>query len=217
MRPYVDIMPIFPEPLRKNDDIFIRAASERLPFVFTYEQKNIEIVRGPSCRIINNEIFVDRCESDNVSITERRGGGGTVVLSPGVLVTIVAGEKKNPRETATDIFHRIHDRLIVALCKAGIKNIAQEGISDLAANGKKILGSSLYIGSKPQLFYYQSSLLVSCDISLMDRYLRHPPREPSYRQGRGHSEFCTTLRELGLFINISDLSELIETELKRLA
>jgi lipoate-protein ligase A len=210
------VIPIFPEPLRKNDDIFIRAASGRLPFVFTYEQKDIEIVRGPSCRIINNEIFVDRCEADGVKITERRGGGGTVVLSPGVLVIIVVGEKKNPREIATDIFHRIHDRLIIALCKAGIKNIAQDGISDLAVNDKKILGSSLYMGSKPQLFYYQSSLLVSCDISLMDRYLRHPPREPGYRRGRGHSEFCTTLRELDIPIDISELSGLIENELRGL-
>jgi lipoate-protein ligase A len=210
-------MPIFPEPLRKNDDIFIRAASERLPFVLTYEQTAIEIVRGPSCRIINNEIYADRCETDGVKITERRGGGGTVVLSPGVLVIIVVGEKKHPRETATDVFHRIHDRLIIALCKAGIKNITQDGISDLTVNGKKILGSSLYMGSKPQLFYYQSSLLVSCDISLMDRYLRHPPREPSYRRGRGHSEFCTTLKELDISIDISELSELIETELRGLA
>jgi lipoate-protein ligase A len=133
-----------------------------------------------------------------------------------VLVIIVVGEKKNQREVSTDIFRKIHNHVIAALHKAGIENVTHEGISDLAVGGKKILGSSLYIGSCPKLFYYQSSLMVSCDTSLMDRYLRHPPREPAYRQGRGHSEFCTTLQKLNTTINISELSKLIESELRGL-
>jgi lipoate-protein ligase A len=214
---------MFPEPLKKNDNIFIHGAtSQEKPFVRIYEQDAIEIIHGPSCRIINSEIFVDRCKTDGVQITERRGGGGTVVLSPGVLVIIVVGDKKNNCESATDIFRRIHARLIIALCKAGIDDVVCAGISDLSVNGKKILGSSLYMGSigqrsKSPLFYYQSSLMVSNDISLMDRYLRHPLREPDYRRGRGHREFCTTLRELNIHINISELSGLVESELRGLA
>jgi lipoate-protein ligase A len=214
---------MFPKPLKKNDEIFISGAtSQAKPFIRIYEQDTAEIVHGPSCRVINDEIFVDRCQKDNVQITERRGGGGTVILSQVILVIIIVGNKKNDRESATDIFRRIHGRLIIALCKAGIDDVTHAGVSDLSVNGKKILGSSLYMGpvgsiSESPLFYYQSSLMVSNDISLMDRYLRHPPREPDYRSGRGHREFCATLRELNIHINISELSGLIESELRGLA
>jgi len=206
-------LPVFPGRLRKNDALFIYGASQEKPFVRIYEQQAVEIVHGPSFRA-DRELFIDRCEEDGVTVTERRGGGGTVVLSPGVLVITITGEKKNEREGALDIFHRVHDAVIAALSKAGVNNIIRAGISDLADGGKKILGSSLYIGSKPPLFYYQSSLMVSNDLTLLDRYLRHPPREPDYRGGRGHSDFCTTLRELGVRIDMRELSVLIESELK---
>jgi len=205
--------PIFPGRLRKNDDIFIRGASTEKSFVYTYEQQDIEIVHGPSYKA-DKEVFVDRCEADGVKIVERRGGGGTVVLSPGVLIIIIVGDKKNERESALDIFGRVHDVIIGALGKAGIDNVVRAGISDLAVDGKKILGSSLYMGSKPPLFYYQSSLMISNDLTLLDRYLYHPPKEPDYRQGRGHSQFCTNLKELGYRVDIKALSAQIESQLR---
>ena len=134
-------------------------------------------------------------------------------MSSGVLVIVVTGEKKNEREGALDIFRRVHDAVIIALSKVGAKDVVRAGISDLAVGGKKILGSSLYIGSKPPLFYYQSSLMVSNDLTLLDRYLRHPPREPDYRGGRSHKDFCTTLTELGLRVDMRELAGLIESEL----
>jgi len=207
------LLPVFPGRLRKNDALFIYGASQRKPFIYIYEQQSVEIVHGPSFRV-GRELYIDRCEADGVTITGRRGGGGTVVLSPGVIVITITGERRSEREGALEIFGRVHDAVIAALGKAGVCGAVRAGISDLAVGGKKILGSSLYIGSGLPLFYYQSSLMACNDLSLLDRYLRHPPREPDYRRGRGHSDFCTTLKELGVSIDTRELSVLVESELR---
>jgi lipoate-protein ligase A len=208
-----DTPPIFPGRLRKNDDIFIDGASRAKPFVRIYEQRDVEVVHGPSYSG-DKEVFVDRCGEDGVAVVERRGGGGTVVLSPGVLVIITVGNKKNDRENALDIFGRVHNAIISALSMAGIDNVVRAGISDLAVDDRKILGSSLYMGTKPPLFYYQSSLMVSNDLALLDRYLRHPPKEPDYRQGRSHRQFCTTLKESGHRVDPKELAALIESHIR---
>jgi len=198
---------------RKNDDIFARGAIADKPFAYLYEQQHVEVVHGPSF-VASKELFVDRCLTDSVPITERRGGGGTVVLSPGTLVIVAVGERREGgREWAQSVFRRVNGAIIAALLKAGIDGAAEAGISDIAVGGRKALGSSLYMGSRPPLFYYQSSLMVSNDLGLMDKYLRHPPREPDYRGGRGHGEFCTTLTGCGLTVGMDELIRLIEAEL----
>jgi len=198
---------------RKNDDIFARGAAGEKPFAYLYEQQHVEIVHGPSFAA-EKELFADRCAADGVPITERRGGGGTVTLSPGTLIIVAVGERRDGgREWAQSVFHRVNGAIIAALKKGGVDNAVEAGVSDIAIGGRKILGSSLYMGSKPPLFYYQSSLMVSNDLGLMDKYLRHPPREPEYRKGRKHGEFCTTLRERGLTVGTDELIRLIKTEL----
>jgi lipoate---protein ligase len=205
---------ILPGRRRKNDDIFARGAAGEKPFAYLYEQQRVEVVHGPSF-VAEAEVFTDRCEADGVPVAERRGGGGTVVLSPGTLVIVAVGERGDGgREWARSVFHRVNGAIIAALRKAGIDSAVEAGISDIASGGRKVLGSSLYMGSRPPLFYYQSSLMVSNDLGLMDRYLRHPPREPEYRGGRGHGEFCTTLKDCGLTVGMNELAGLIEAELK---
>ena len=35
--------------------------------------------------------------------------------------------------------------------------------------------------------------MISNDLTLIDRYLKHPSKEPEYRRGRPHTAFVTTL------------------------
>ncbi|MDR2694347.1 MAG: hypothetical protein LBB74_09080 [Chitinispirillales bacterium] len=211
----VDVINTLPGRQRKNDDIFAHGAAGEKPFVYLYEQQYVEVVHGPSF-VAGEELFADHCEADGVPIAERRGGGGTVVLSPGTLVIIVVGERRDGgRDWAHGVFHRVNGAIIAALRRAGIGDAVEAGISDIAVGGRKVLGSSLYMGARPPLFYYQSSLMVSNDLGLMDRYLRHPPKEPEYREGRAHGEFCTTLLECGLTVGMEELVGLMEAGLKR--
>jgi lipoate-protein ligase A len=205
------VLPRFPGEARKNDGIFMYGAQRPKPYVYVYQQESLEIVIGPSCKP-ELELNLKNCIADSVPIQKRRGGGGTVILAPGVVVTIVVGERK-AGESALDIFDKIHSAMITLLENEGIHSIEKKGISDLAIENRKVLGSSLYMGLSPFFYYYQSSLLVSADISLMNRYLEHPPKEPDYRKGRGHETFCTTFDEQGITISPGRICELFTVRL----
>jgi lipoate---protein ligase len=204
-------IPHFQGTPKKNDALFMYGAAQAKPFVFVYKPEGVEVVYGPSCRV-NDEIIIDNCIIDDVPFMSRRTGGGTVVLSPGTIVTLVVGERAGT-QPATYYFDMIHDAMIRLLTDAGISGIAKTGISDCAIGGRKILGSSLYLGTTPRFYYYQSSILVAPDLSLFDRYLRHPPREPSYRNKRSHAEFCTSLEREGATLHIDTIRSLFSQQL----
>ncbi|MBN2187853.1 MAG: hypothetical protein JW699_00255 [Chitinispirillaceae bacterium] len=186
---------LFPNPPQKNDALFMLGAMSPKPFALSYAQERVEVVHGPSC-VKGQELYLDRCAVDGVAVYRRRGGGGTVVLSPGMVITVVVGRRRKNEDTRR-IFGKIHDAMIAILDPDASLDIQKSGISDLTMCGRKILGSSLYMQHSPFLYYYQSSLMVSSDTMLLEKYLAHPPREPRYRQGRPHGLFCTTLRAEG--------------------
>jgi lipoate-protein ligase A len=157
------------------------------------------------------DVFIERTEIDQVPILRRRGGGGTVVLSPGQVVLALVTEVSSPFQNLT-YFRAINHWFRLALQVLGVSGIEDQGISDLALGDKKILGTSLY--RRRKILFYQASLLVDNDLSLFDRYLRFPSRVPDYRNGRGHLEFCTNLRVEGYDLSIPDVLQSLEEVVK---
>lgn len=188
-------------------------ALQTKPFVYTYIQDRVEIVGGPSCRE-GIEIDTHKCSDDRIPVVERRGGGGTVVLAPGMVVTVIVGERPGTA-SAIGIFNTIHGCMISLLSDTGICGVTRSGISDLSIDNRKILGSSLYMGNRPRLYYYQSSLLVDPDLRLMEQYLKYPPREPDYRHGRRHRDFCASLAGMGFSVTAEKVREIFDTRLAR--
>jgi len=197
------------DPPRKNDALLLYGAAQPLPFVVAYEQPCVEVVQGPSCRPAR-EVHLERCRAEGVRVCARRGGGGVVVLAPGMVVTVVVGRR--PPGEVRRVYRLVQDALVGVLAPFGPR-LEQEGISDLALGGRKVAGSSLYMPRQSGMFFYQSSLLVSCDLALLDRYLAHPPREPAYRAGRRHGEFCTTLVAAGFTLTPAETARLIRQDL----
>ena len=153
------------------------------------------------------DIFAVRAEIDQVPVLRRRGGGGTVVLSPGQVVLALVTEVSSPFQNL-NYFRAINHWFRLALRDLGVSGVEDRGISDLAMGDKKILGTSLY--RRRKILFYQASLLVDNDLSLFDRYLRFPLKVPDYRQGRGNLEFCTNLRLEGYAVSVADVMKNLE-------
>jgi lipoate-protein ligase A len=160
--------------------------------VFAQEERCIVLGRG--CHV-ESDLRLDAIAEDQIKLYRRQGGGGTVVLSEGMLILAIAAKLRDPFGNKR-YFSLIQQPIQEALNALSLDEIHQRGISDIAHQGRKLLGSSLR--RQRELLVYQAVLLVDAPRHLFARYLKHPPREPDYRQGREHLDFTVNLTELGL-------------------
>jgi lipoate-protein ligase A len=176
-----------------------------------WEPRTAAVVLGRS-NASEREARPDVCEKEGVPVLRRLGGGGAVVLGPGCLVVSLA------RLVEESLVIGPYMEKAVGILAAAIREVAgvatePRGTGDLCVGDRKILGSSVF--RRRRVFFYQASLLVSMDLRLVDRYLRHPSREPEYRRGRPHGEFLTTLRAAGCEVPMVQLAAGIEGEVSR--
>ena len=75
--------------------------------------------------------------------------------------------------------------------RAFVAGIEVAGTSDLAVGGRKFSGNSQQ--RKRAHLLHHGSILYAFDITRISRYLPIPPRQPTYRSGRDHSDFLTNL------------------------
>jgi lipoate-protein ligase A len=189
-----------------NEDLLDRYRRTGVPVSRIYEPDALCAVLGAGGRP-EQDLLLPVLERDGVPWRRRRGGGGTVVLGPGQVVVALVTEVGSPfrnREYAA----QINAWLVQALESLGVAGVRAEGISDLAINGRKIVGTSIY--RTRLVLFYQASLLVSNDIALFTRYLAMPLKVPEYRAGRSHEEFCTTLVREGFSGTTAEVIRSIE-------
>ena len=91
-------------------------------------------------------------------------------------------------------------RELTASDRTAGRRVERRGTSDLAlvedATGgttveRKVSGNALRVRRSGVL--YHGTLLDAFDLALVDRLLRHPPREPDYRGRRPHGDFIANL------------------------
>lgn len=151
------------------------------------------IVLGQSNQL-DQSVYIEQAEVDNVPVYQRPSGGETVVLSPGTLVVSILKQVdglRSPRQ----YFNAYNEKIMQALRGLGIKNLSSNGISDICIGNQKILGSSIY-RNKDRVFYH-GVLNRAESVEIIERYLEHPIREPEYRDGRSHRDFVTSLAQQG--------------------
>lgn len=149
------------------------------------------VVLGRGSRA-EREVDLEACREDGVELRRRRGGGCSVVLDPGNVVVTASvpapGIGDNQRH-----FDRMCTWLMDGLEAIGVTGVRQTRISDLAVGDRKVAGCC--IARRPGRLLFSAALLVDADLDRLERYLRHPPREPDYRRGRSHRDFVTRLAD----------------------
>ena len=169
----------------KDDELIAEVVATRRAQWKAWIPDQVMVVLGLGSRV-ERELNVEACLTDGVPVFKRNGGGCAVVIDPGqVIVSAVL-----PVEGLTGnrhYFRLLTDWVISGLERVGIGGVERAGTSDLAVGDRKVGGACIHRTNN--YLYYSTTLLATPAVELMERYLKHPPREPEYRRGRRHRDF----------------------------
>lgn len=151
-------------------------------------------------------IDIKQVKKDNIPVYKRPSGGEAVILSPNTLA-ISFLKRDEPLRSPKRYFGMYNEIIIKALHNLGVKGLAQKGISDICIRDKKVLGSSIY--RNKDVLLYQAVLNISEPVLSLEKYLKHPPREPHYRNKRSHKDFVTSLTAQGYRLSAEKIKKAI--------
>lgn len=137
---------------------------------------------------------LDECERRGIGWVKRVTGGGTVLQTPEVFNYSYTAPDSGRLDTGR-VFEQGAKLIIYALARFGI-NAQKRGISDVTVGDLKISGNAQ--ARKWRAVLLHGTMLIDMDRELMEAVLKHPFREPDYRNGRAHSDFIITLNDLGV-------------------
>ena len=157
----------------------------------------------------SDSLFIEDVVADSIPVYKRPSGGETVLLSNKMVVFSIA-IKQTDFKSGKSYFKDYNAKIISILENFGIRNLGYKGISDITINDTKILGSSIY--QNKFIVFYHAVLNVGESVSLIDKYLKHPVREPDYRTNRNHKDFVTSLSKEKYNVGIDDIKNAIEIE-----
>lgn len=153
------------------------------------------VVAGRSSHI-EQEINASACQAAGVPILRRVSGGATIVTGPGCLMYgVVLDADHTPEATDIDAAHRyVLGRMVDALSPL-CPGVVDAGTSDLAIRVGSVLRkfSGNSVRRVRNRLLYHGTLMYDFDLSLIDRLLKTPPRQPDYRAGRSHDDFVANL------------------------
>jgi len=159
-------------------------------------------------------LYLEAVQRDDIPIWKRPSGGETVYLSPNTVVVSLSLQG-TPLQGSKYYFRRFNQEIQGCLSELGVSSLGYKGISDLAIGEKKILGCALY--RKPDYIFYHAVLNVAEDIHKIATYLRHPSREPDYRQGRDHTEFVTSIQETNPTLSVEQIAIKLQEHFEKLS
>lgn len=170
-----------------------------------WESPSYFVVLGYGNKVAT-EVDQEACRLRGVRVLRRVSGGGTVVqgsgcLNYGVVLRVARdGELQTIRGANQHILLRQRQALEQALGNP----VTVCGDTDLVCGGMKFSGNAQRRGRTCLLFH--GTILLQFDLSLIERLLPFPSKQPAYRQGRAHSAFVE---------NVSAPSDAVKQAIRR--
>lgn len=189
--------------IRKYDlpDIDIFYDEDNPAGFFIWVPDDFYVVLGNSNKPEKN-LIEKNIRDDDVTVYKRPSGGETVILTPRTMVMSVKTTLEHFSNPSAH-FRYFNQKIIDALSSLEVNDLHYRGISDIAIGDRKILGSSIY--RKRKILFYHAVLNVSESVDTIARYIKHPTKEPDYREGRDHHEFVTSLHAEGYRFTMNQL------------
>jgi len=184
-------LPTLPENLALDEALLLDAQAGGPATLRFWEIGALGVVLGAGGKL-GDEVHGERCAADHVPVERRGSGGGTVLLGPGCLLySLILPMNADPALADLNASYRyISQRCVNALAVA-LPGIESGGSSDLVWRDRKFSGNAQQ--RKRTHLLHHGSILDAFDLSLIDRYLKHPARMPDYRRDRPHHDFVANV------------------------
>jgi lipoate-protein ligase A len=187
---YCDVTWSSPEENLAFDEALLDACDEGAcpELLRVWEPPRYFVVLGYANRI-STEVHLDFCQRNMIPVLRRCSGGGAVLQGPGCLnfslVLKTNGSTELQSIPGTNQFIlRKNQHALSTLLQARVE---VQGHTDLAIGGLKFCGSAQR--RKKHALLFHGCFLLHLDISMVEKTLPPPSRQPDYRANRTHSDF----------------------------
>ena len=156
-----------------------------------WEGKKHFVVLGHSNQM-RSDVNVAACVDNDIPITRRISGGGTVVQGPGCINYSLVLKSDTPHlKNIEHTFKYVLERHCSLVKHISAVEARLDGISDLTVDGRKFSGNAQY--RKARCLLVHGTFLVNFDLALIEKILAMPAKQPAYRKGRSHLQFVANL------------------------
>lgn len=165
-------------------------ADAELESLRLWEMPSLCVVMGRGSKIA--EVNERKCREDRVPILKRCSGGASIVAGPGCLMySLLLSLEKRPALRSIDATHAwVMQRVCQAVSRV-VPNVQFRGTCDLTLRDRKFSGNA--VRYKRNWLLYHGTLLYRFPLEIIPQYLEMPPRQPAYRESRGHADFLVNL------------------------
>jgi lipoate---protein ligase len=141
----------------------------------------------------STEVNLPFCRQYGIPVLRRCTGGGTVLQGPGVLnySLILRADGSHPCHSIPATNKFILERHRDALAALACAPVEWRGQTDLAIGGLKFAGNAQR--RRRHFLLFHGSFLLHLDMSLVEKALPLPSRQPDYRVNRSHADFLINL------------------------
>ncbi len=167
------------------------AAGQPQEVLRIWDNPQVAVILGRSSRM-QQEVNTAWCKANGIPMFRRSSGGAAVTIGPGCLLYAVTLDYRLRPDLR--MIDRAHQFVMQRLASAFVRHqmpVEFQGTCDLTWQGRKFSGNSLRCRRHSLL--YHGTLLYDFPLEILANSLGRPPRQPDYRQQRGHREFVTNL------------------------